>query len=117
MTTSGSRTGGIRTAGEGPAERGGSATIAPIGRPRSDVLITDLDGDLTLYDPRHDRVHVLNASAGDIWRLLDGVRDLDQVAEAIAVAYSTDVDEVRTHVVRMVAQFVELDLVPGTELD
>jgi len=45
------------------------------------------------------------------------VRDLDQVAEAIAVAYSTDVDEVRTHVVRMVAQFVELDLVPGTELD
>ena len=85
--------------------------LTTIGAPRGDVLITDLDGDLTLYDPRDDQVHLLNVSAGDIWRLLDGERDVDQVAEAIALVYSASVDEVRPHVVRTVAQFVELDLV------
>jgi hypothetical protein len=88
----------------------------PIGPPRDDVLVTDLDGDLTVYDPRRNEVHVLNATAGDIWRLLDGAHDLDGVTDAIAAAYSTSADEVGPHVERTVAQFVELDLLAPTNV-
>ena len=92
-------------------------STAPIGPPRDDVLVTELDGDLTVYDPRRNEVHVLNATAGDIWRLLDGSKDLEQVSGAIALAHVTSIEEVRPHVVRTVAQFVELDLIPAADLD
>jgi hypothetical protein len=87
-----------------------------IGPPRAGVLVTELDGDLTLYDPAGNLVHVLNQSAGDIWRLLDGERHLDEVVEVIAEGYATEVDEVRPHVVQTVARFVELDLIPAVDL-
>ncbi len=78
--------------------------------------MTELDGDLTVYDPRRNEVHVLNATAGDIWRLLDGSIDLDRVIDEIARAYSASVGDVRPHVLRTVENFVDLDLVPGTDL-
>ena len=104
-------------AARGPIlERTGHRSAATIGPPRGDLLVTELDGELTVYDPHHNDVHLLNGTAGDIWRLLDGSNDLDRVTEVIAEAYSTPIDEVRPHVVRMVAQLVELDLVPSTDL-
>jgi len=99
----------------GPA-RTDDRSSATVGPPRDDVLVTELDGDLTVYDPRRNEVHVLNATAGDIWRLLDGSVDLDRVIEEIALAYATSAEEVRPHVVWTVARFVELDLVPSTDL-
>ncbi len=82
-----------------------------LGPPRLGLLVTELDGDLTIYDPSRDEVHALNASAGDIWRLIDGEHELDDIVEHMAGAYSSPVDEVRPHVVRMVGFFVERDLV------
>lgn len=81
-----------------------------LGPPRPDLLVTELDGDLTIYDPSRDEVHALNASAGDIWRLIDGKHALDDIVEQIAGAYSSPAGEVRPHVVRTVAFFIERDL-------
>ena len=83
---------------------------------RDDLLVTELDGDLTVYDPRRNEVHVLNATAGDIWRLLDGSIGLDRVIDEMARAHATSVEDVRPHVLRTVAHFVDLDLVPATDL-
>jgi len=77
------------------------------------VLVTEIDGDLALYDAERNEVHVLNVSAGDIWRLLDGERDLDEIVALIAEAYSADPDDVRTHVAGAIATFVDRGLLPA----
>jgi Coenzyme PQQ synthesis protein D (PqqD) len=81
------------------------------GPPRPDLLVTELDGDLTIYDPSRDQAHALNGSAGDIWRLIDGEHELDDIVEQIAAAYSSSADEVRPHVVRTIDYFVDQELI------
>jgi hypothetical protein len=75
------------------------------------VLVTDLDGEVTVYDPDDDLVYPLNSTASDIWRLMDGDHCLDEIVELIAAAYVVDSDEIRPHVRRTVATFVDRDLV------
>ena len=96
-----------REQAEGP-----SWAIALLGPPVGGVLVAELDGDLTLYDPSRNEVHLLNATAGDIWRLMDGEHRLDDIVDLIAATYSAGNDEVRPHVERTVSLFVERGLVP-----
>lgn len=46
-----------------------------------------VDGELVLYDPVRQRVHVLNASAAVIWQLCDGTRTRNDFATALAWAW------------------------------
>jgi len=46
-----------------------------------------LDGELVLYDPRRQRVHVLNPTAAVAWRLCDGAHTLDGIVAALAERY------------------------------
>ncbi|HWS45000.1 MAG TPA: PqqD family protein [Acidimicrobiia bacterium] len=75
--------------------------------------MTEIDGDVTLYDAERNEVHVLNVSAGDIWRLLDGEHDLDEIVALIAEAYSADPGDVRPHVAAALATFVDRGLLPA----
>ena len=86
---------------------------AALGPPSPHVLVTEIDGDLALYDAERNEVHVLNVSAGDIWRLLDGERDLDEIVALIAEAYSAHPDDVRPDVAAAVATFVDRGLLPA----
>ncbi len=63
-----------------------------------DVVVEDLDEDVCLYRPDIDEVVVLNATAGDVWRLADGELTLDQLVERLAAAYQAPVDQVRPDV-------------------
>jgi PqqD family protein of HPr-rel-A system len=79
------------------------------------VLVSELDGDLTLYDSQRNEVHVLNATAGDIWRLLDGEHDLDEIVADLAAAYDVAPDVVRPHVVATLSTFAERGLLAEDE--
>jgi hypothetical protein len=51
------------------------------------VVVEDLDDDICLYRPDIDEVLVLNASAGDVWRLADGELTVPEIAERLATVY------------------------------
>ena len=53
----------------------------------SRVLERLLDDELVLFDPRQQRVHILNATAAFIWRQCDGARELTEIAAALAAIY------------------------------
>ncbi|HJQ02110.1 MAG TPA: PqqD family protein [Jatrophihabitans sp.] len=64
-----------------------------------DVLVEDLDQDVCLYRPDIDEVLVLNATAGDVWRLAaDGEFELEQVVQRLAAAYRLTEEEIRDQV-------------------
>lgn len=75
------------------------------------VLETEMGADISLYDPVAERVTVLNTTASDIWRLLDGETTLDDVTRLLSRAYQIDEDRIRGDVVTTVEQLAEEELV------
>ncbi|MHB1131350.1 MAG: PqqD family protein [Chloroflexota bacterium] len=47
-----------------------------------------VDGELVLYDPQRQRVHVLNATAALIWHLCDGRRDRTAIAASLSARFA-----------------------------
>ena len=47
-------------------------------------------GDLVLFDPIGGRLHVLNPTAAAIWRLCDGSRSADEIAEMLGTEFQLD---------------------------
>ena len=78
-----------------------------IGPPLAHLLETEIDDEISLYDPLTEQVVVLNQTASDIWRLSDGQSDLDQITRLLASAYGVAVDEIRVQVEDTVQSFQE----------
>jgi hypothetical protein len=60
--------------------------------------VNEVQDGLIVYDPAHDRVHYLNASAAIVFSLCDGTLDAPGIAAALAEAYALSQpvdDEVR----------------------
>jgi hypothetical protein len=84
-------------------------------RARPDVILRPMGAEWILYDPETRDLHVLNVSAALVWSHLDGVRTLEQVAEAVAeeVSDAPDLDRVRRDVLDAVETFRESGLLTG----
>lgn len=54
------------------------------------VVVEDLDEDVCLYRPDIDEVLVLNQSAGDVWRLVDGTLSVAGLVTQLARAYGLE---------------------------
>lgn len=50
--------------------------------------VNEADDGLVVYDPAHEIVHHLNASAALIFDLCDGTRDAESIARIVGEAYS-----------------------------
>lgn len=50
---------------------------------RKDIVAKQLGGEMMLYDPRTDNVHVLNETSLFIWKLLDGSHDYHQIEKKL----------------------------------
>ena len=80
------------------------ATQTALARPtaRTDVTLRRVGSEWVLFDPRHDRAHVLNLTAAVVWTYCDGLHDAKEMAAAIAeelpdttaVAITGDIDQV-----------------------
>ena len=81
----------------------------------SSVIETELDGDISIYDPTRESVTVLNSTASDIWRLADGEHTVDQIVDLLAGAYQVEPEAIRQQVKDAVQELVDgglLRLVP-----
>ena len=84
-----------------------------VGPPRPNLLETEVDGDISIYDPGSERVVVLNKTASDVWRLADGQHTIDEIAELLARAYQVDVRSISDDVGQTVEGFVDAGLIDG----
>ena len=66
------------------------------------VLETEIDGDISLYDPKTEQVTVLNGTASDIWRLADGTQTLEEITALLASSYQVSSDSIAEEVAKTV---------------
>jgi hypothetical protein len=79
-------------------------------RARADLVETELGVEISIYDPAFERVTLLNATAADIWRLLDGDLDLAGIVDLLASAYATEPGRIRPDVEATVAMLADAGL-------
>lgn len=70
----------------------------------------DVDGSVTLFHTGTQTALVLNATASDVWRLLDGKRQVDEIVSVLSDTYSADTDALRAGVEDALTQLREHDL-------
>jgi len=58
----------------------------------------EIDGEVTLLHRETQTALVLNDTAGDVWRLLDGRRTVSEIVDTLCAAYGTERDIVRAGV-------------------
>ncbi len=78
-----------------------------VGPPTDHIVETDIEGDISLYDPSTEQVMVLNATASDVWLLSDGEHTLPEMVELLAGAYGVKPDDIEEEVESTVASFIE----------
>lgn len=81
-------------------------TAERIGPPQPGVRAVELGEDISLYNPRTHGVALLNGTASDVWRLVDGEHTLEEIVALLGAVYDADVDVIRQGVVRTVADLV-----------
>ena len=82
-----------------------------VGPPFAHLLETEVDGDISLYDPSSERVTVLNGTASDIWRLADGEHTVAEITNLLANSYGMEPASIAPDVLAVVTQFIEAGLV------
>jgi hypothetical protein len=78
-----------------------------VGPPAPNVVETEVDGDVCLYDPSSERVAVLNGTASDVWRLADGTYTIAEITDLLASSYGTQPTSIAPDVEAVVTEFVE----------
>jgi hypothetical protein len=80
-------------------------------RPTGALKGTDLGDEFMFYDHEKDHVHVLNATAREIFLLFDGTRTAADVTVAVAEMFEIDADRARADVETTEARLRELGVI------
>lgn len=83
-----------------------------LGPPRDGVRELELDGDISLFDPATRNAAVLNGTASDVWRLLDGDHSLEEIVGLLARAYGVEPAEIRGDVTRTIDELTTSGFLP-----
>lgn len=79
-----------------------SETVAPVPPPRrrNGLVFRPLAQEWVVFDPSHQRLHVLNLTAALVWNQMDGVQDVSALTREVwdAFARKPDLERVRTDV-------------------
>lgn len=86
-----------------------------LGPPQPTVRALELDGDISLFDAATRQAMLLNSTASDVWRLLDGEHTLDEIVRLLAVAYGQPAETIRADVQRTVAVLADAGLLAEPE--
>jgi PqqD family protein of HPr-rel-A system len=73
-------------------------------RVRTDVTVTELDGEAVIYDERSGDLHHLNAPATLVLGLCDGSATVEEMSAAIAEAFQRPLGEVTAQVSDLVEE-------------
>lgn len=80
-------------------------TEGKVGPPASNILETEVDGEISLYNPTNEQVTVLNGTASDVWLLCDGEHTQDEIVILLASSYQVDEDEIKDEVADAIEEF------------
>jgi PqqD family protein of HPr-rel-A system len=69
---------------------------------RTDITVTELDGEAVIYDERSGDLHHLNAPATLVLGLCDGTATVEEMSAAIAEAFQRPVGEVTAQVADLI---------------
>lgn len=81
-----------------------------VGPPAPHLLETEIEDEISVYDPQNEQVTVLNGTASDIWRLADGSHTLDQIVDLLASAYQVPRSRIANEVEQTVQQLMSASL-------
>ena len=81
-----------------------------VGPPASNVLETELDGEVSLYNPLQEEVTVLNGTASDVWYLCDGSLTSEEIVALLARSYSVPAEQIRGDVEQTIVMLREAGL-------
>ena len=81
-----------------------------VGPPASQVLETEVDGDISIYNPTTEQVTILNETASDVWLLCDGDHTADQIVSLLAASYEIPEADIREQVEETIARLHESGL-------
>jgi hypothetical protein len=90
------------------------AAFAP--RARSDIADVRFGAGVLLYETSVRRLHTLNATAALVWRRLDGLTTMWDIARSLSDTFAADRSIVEGDVAAVVARFDELGLLDPAEL-
>ncbi len=74
---------------------------------REDLTVHELDDEALIFDADSSDTHRLNTTACFIWRLCDGVHEVENITSEMTEAYDVSPEEAVQHVRRMLAEFRE----------
>ena len=80
-------------------------------RRTTDAAFRVYDGQATIVMPGRAAVHVLNPVGTTIWDLIDGVRTLGQIADALAAQYDVPGDQAQRDVLDFIAELRQKGMV------
>jgi hypothetical protein len=75
------------------------------------VLQTEIGDEISVYDPKTEQVTVLNGTASDIWRLMDGTLTLTEITNLIAKAYGVESGDVANDVARTISSLMDAGII------
>jgi thiol-disulfide isomerase/thioredoxin len=81
--------------------------------PRARVGWVEVDGEIVILDEATGATHLLNPTAALVWKCLDGVSTIDEIAVDIASAYDQDIEAVLAPVLAAVQTFGQHGLLVG----
>lgn len=82
-----------------------------VGPPSPQVLETDIDGDISLYNPASEKVTVLNGTASDVWLLCDGSHSMGEIKRLLASSYQVEEVEIAGDIERTINELRESGLI------
>lgn len=81
-----------------------------VGPPKPHILETEIDGEISLYNPQSEKVTVLNGTASDVWLLCDGQHTPAEIKSLLASSYSIDESAIAVDVDRTIELLEESGL-------
>lgn len=82
----------------------------PRPRPSGSFTDRDLGDEFLLYDAGHDRVHVLNGTAREIYLLCDGSRSIPELAALLSERYDVESDRAIADIRETVGRLTRLGI-------
>lgn len=81
-----------------------------VGPPVPQILETDIDGEISLYNPASENVTILNGTASDVWLLCDGRHSTEEIVSLLAKSYGVDAGQIRDEVTATITEFIDAGL-------
>ena len=79
-------------------------------RPRSDIIVREVNGETVILDLSTGLLHTLNATASFIWHRLDGRQTVQDIAQAVSQMFDVDIAVAEKDVAAVIARMGEQQL-------